>query len=127
MNVNVRLYDNGVTGDRYTAVFAGDYAKLMEEFVYLSMNAYPFDPQGMGQHGFSDELIDEPNHSHLGKRIEFEELPEDCKKLVALECVGLYNLSPDYCLQCANETAYNLEGTATESELTYCTHCGAEY
>ena len=29
---------------------------------------YPFHPQGIGQHGESNEPIDQPSYKHLGKR-----------------------------------------------------------
>ena len=40
----------------------------------LCMNAAPFHPQGFGQSGTCTE------GRHLGKRISFQQLPEDCKK-----------------------------------------------
>ncbi len=77
----IRCYDNGgETYDRYTVLFTKK--RVAGQFMYLGMNATPFHPQGFGQHGFSDDLIDRPSYSHLGKRIQFEDLPEDCKKAV---------------------------------------------
>jgi hypothetical protein len=90
----IRCYDNqGETADRYTVVFTGHYRKSQrDDFVYVGMNAYPFDPQGIGQHGFSDSLIDRPTYSHLGKKITFQDLPKDCKKAVLLDYKGIWNI-----------------------------------
>ncbi len=78
--------------DRYTVVFTGRYRDLPHgEFMYLAMNAHPFHPQGIGQHGYSQTQIDANKagwppamggYNHLGKRIPFDELPDDCKRLV---------------------------------------------
>jgi hypothetical protein len=40
------------------------------------MSSIPFHPQGFGQYS-TCQL-----GRHLGKRIDFEDLPEDCQKLV---------------------------------------------
>jgi hypothetical protein len=45
-------------------------------FQSVSMNQEPFHPMGIGQHGAAM-----PGR-HLGKRIVFNQLPEDCQKLV---------------------------------------------
>jgi len=69
--MKVKVYDNGgATCDRYTVI-------LNAQGDYVAMSSNPFDPQGFGQHGEGCG----PG-KHLGKRIKFEELPEDCKKLV---------------------------------------------
>jgi hypothetical protein len=78
----VRCYDNGgETADRYTVVFTGRRAKA-NYYPYLGMSAYPFHPQGIGQHGEGKYFVDWPTYGHLGKKIKFSELPEDCQKLV---------------------------------------------
>jgi hypothetical protein len=46
------------------------------------MSGAPFHPQGFGQHGESETIIDRPTYGHLGKKITFADLPEDCQKLV---------------------------------------------
>lgn len=75
---NVRIYDNGgKTLDRYTAV----YMHLIENknaklFSARGMSENPFHPQGFGCWTSA-----QPG-KHLGKRIEFEELPKDCQQLV---------------------------------------------
>lgn len=87
----VRIYDNGgETADRYTVVFTkkrmnkGCFAPPYHrgQFLYIGMGGSPFHPQGFCQHGESQELIDRPTSSHLGKRIKFDDLPDDCKKVV---------------------------------------------
>jgi hypothetical protein len=83
----IRVYDNGgETCDRYTVVFMnradwGFTAKYIREtgrdfYPSLGMSSAPFHPQGFGQH--SECKVGK----HLGKRIPFTELPEDCRKLV---------------------------------------------
>ena len=78
----VRCYDNGgETLDRYTVVFTGRYRhKTGGEFWHLGMNSQPF--HGIGQHGQSDTQIDYPAYAHLGRKIAFGDLPEDCRRLV---------------------------------------------
>lgn len=77
----VRVYDNGgKTLDRYTVVFTGRYKKRVGEFIYLGMSTQPFSPVGFGQHGGSDTLIDRPGYAHLGKKISFSDLPDDCQR-----------------------------------------------
>jgi len=86
----IRCYDDPHTADRYTVVFTkkrvnkGCFPRPHHrgQFWYLGMSSMPFHPQGIGMHGESDELIDRPTYSHLGKRIKFENLPEDCQKFV---------------------------------------------
>ena len=80
----VRVYDNdGKTFDRYTVVFTGKYRRNRDEdFVHLGMNAEPFAPQGFGQHGFSNTMIDKPTYAHLGRKIDFKDLPEKCQEAV---------------------------------------------
>ena len=73
----IRCYDNqGKSFDRYTVVYTGRYRKCpRDQFRYIGMSAHPFHPQGFGQHGASDDLIDKPTYSHLGKKITFKQLP----------------------------------------------------
>lgn len=77
----IRCYDKPDVGDRFTVVFTGHY-KGRNGCDYLGMSERPFHPQGIGQHGWSESIIDKPQYSHLGKKITFNDLPEDCKKLV---------------------------------------------
>jgi len=98
---NVRCYDNGgETADRYTVVFTGNYRRK-GNFQYVGMNAAPFHPQGIGQHGESPRQIDTNKSGfapamgrkcHLGRRIPFADLPADCKLLVIQDYRSLWNL-----------------------------------
>jgi len=95
----VRLYDNGGPDkeggsiDRYTAVFTGNYrSKTGGEFIYIGMNGAPFHPQGVCQHGSHSDQIDCPRHSHLGKKISFHDLPQDCKIAVLADYLDLWDL-----------------------------------
>lgn len=71
--------DGGKSIDRYTVYYSDrkawgyDGGKL---WPCVAMNAVPFHPQGFGQH--SSGMLGR----HNGKRIPFEDLPEDCQKLV---------------------------------------------
>ena len=97
----VHCYDNGGTDkpggsvDRYTVVFTGNYRKKTDgESLYLGMSGEPFHPQGFGQHGSHDRRIDLPVPRHLGKRIGFLDLPEDCQILVLSDYLDLWDLVP---------------------------------
>lgn len=93
----IKIFDNGgKTYDRYTCIFTKKSIISKEDrkyygtrFMFVGMSEDPFHPLGFGQHG---EL--EPQHigSHLGKRIKFEDLPEDCKKLVIQDYKDLWDL-----------------------------------
>ena len=92
----VRCYDNGGKSiDRYTVVFTQTSKfdpMLRGGCVYLSMSAAPFHPQGFGQHGESHTIIDRPTYGHLGKRISFQELPEDCQRLVLTDYQAFWGI-----------------------------------
>jgi hypothetical protein len=88
MKNKIHCYDNnGETFDRYTVVFLD---KIDGEYIYLAMSENPANPLGFCQHGFSPRLIDEPKHMHLGKRISFDDLPEDCRKQVLNDLSLIY-------------------------------------
>lgn len=53
------------------------------------MSSMPFHPQGFGQHG---EIEDPRGGKHLGKRIKFAELPEDCQKLVVSDYKDIWSI-----------------------------------
>jgi hypothetical protein len=90
----VRIYDNGgETADRYTVVFTGRYRdKTMGEFWSLGMSGAPFHPQGVGMHSTHPRQIDYPTYGHLGKKISFVDLPEDCQRLVFSDYRYLWDL-----------------------------------
>jgi len=94
----IRCYDNGGRSiDRYTVIFTGHYThKTGHAFWYLAMNSEPFHPLGFGQHGESNYTpIDRPRYSHLGKKIKFEDLPEDCQKLVKQDYLYLWDFTDE--------------------------------
>jgi len=75
---NLRIYDNGgKTFDRYTVIYMDQPER--HGYACLGMSEHPFHPQGFGQHG-----IAQPGR-HLGRRIQFDQLPDDCQKLVQQE------------------------------------------
>lgn len=99
----IRCYDNGgSTLDRYTVVFTGRYAGKARSWVqFVSMSALPYHPQGIGQHGEMDHQIDTNRFGfapaigrtcHLGRRIIFQDLPNDCKCLVISDYQELWGL-----------------------------------
>jgi hypothetical protein len=90
----VRCYDNGgASFDRYTVVFTGRYThKTGGSFWYVGMSSSPFNPQGFGQHGEHRNPIDRPAYGHLGKKIKFTDLPDDCQKLVLETYTDLWDL-----------------------------------
>ena len=105
----IRCYDNGgmegnqknrETGDkmgtldRYTVVFTGSYThNTGRSSWYVGMNAAPFHPQGIGMHGESQKgPIDRPSYGHLGKKIKFNDLPEDCQRMVIDTYIRLWDL-----------------------------------
>lgn len=104
----VRIYDNGgpdVEGgsiDRYTVVFVGHYGQPPGRTNILAMNAAPFHPQGFGQHGEYETGFDTNNgwsipigrKNHLGTRIAFDVLPDDCKKLTVQDYEYYWDLRP---------------------------------
>lgn len=86
----VRCYDDGQSIDRYTVVFTGNYNRLRPDrggypggqHPFIGMSACPHMPQGVCMTDATDALIDRPTYSHLGKPIEFGELPEPCQGIV---------------------------------------------
>lgn len=107
----IRCYDNGGTEgkqknrmsgeelgtmDRYTVVFTGHYThKTGGQHWDLTMNCAPFHPQGIGMHGENRGPIDRPTSGHLGKRINFKDLPEQCQRLVIQDYKYLWDLDKD--------------------------------
>jgi hypothetical protein len=77
-----RIYDSQQYADRYTVCFRAVKVADKLWYPYLAMGATPFHPQGFCQHGDSPYKID---GKHLGKRISFDDLPLDCKKIIEQE------------------------------------------
>jgi hypothetical protein len=88
----IRCYDNnGESADRYTIVYTGNYKRISVcEFVGCSED--PFHPLGVGLHGESDQRIDYPSYSHLGKKVKFEDLPSKVQQLVISNYKENWNL-----------------------------------
>jgi hypothetical protein len=73
---NIQCYDNGgATADRYTVVYLNE-PERPGLFAARGMNDRPFHPQGIGMYCAA---MPGP---HLGQRIDFHDLPEDCQRLV---------------------------------------------
>jgi hypothetical protein len=79
-----RIYDDGgKTADRYTVVYR--VVRLSDGtryYPYTGMGCTPFAPTGICQHGEARTPIDRPSGKHLGKRIAFESLNEDCQRVI---------------------------------------------
>jgi|SRR3990167_122138 len=89
----IGIYDTGNDKfvDRYTVVYE-PYKEVDNTFVYsyVTMSADPFWPLGFCQHG-SDTcrpVASWGNNGGCGKVIRFEDLPEDCQKVV-IQDLGL--------------------------------------
>jgi len=94
----LRMYDNGgTTIDRYTIVFTGRYRHLTGGvFWHVGSSAAPFHPQGFYQHGEStDWQIDYPSYKHLGKRIQWKDLPEDVQKAALRDYKYLWSIGKE--------------------------------
>ena len=73
----IRCYDNGgKTADRYTVVYLDCPENAPGMYWSIGMDSSPFHPHGFGQHGAA--MLGR----HLGKRIRFADLPEDCRQCV---------------------------------------------
>ena len=68
--------DGGKSADRYTVVYLDAPERQPRTYLCLGMNHEPFHPQGIGMHSSAM-----PGR-HLGRRIPFATLPEDCRKAV---------------------------------------------
>lgn len=98
----VRVYDNGgETFDRYTVLFTGRYAgRPVGRTEYVGMSENPCHPQGFGQHGETEGVPDAPHgfapaigrKCHLGKRIAFTDLPDQCQRVVMSDYIDLWSL-----------------------------------
>ena len=97
----IRCYDNGGSDkkdgsyDRYTVIFTHAQSFYTKGyFPILAMSAHPYHPQGFGQHMEYRDPIDRPKYSHLGKKIPFTALPEDCKRVVIDDYTDYWRLKP---------------------------------
>lgn len=87
---DVQIYDNsGMTADRFTVAFPWDkrrefYGQKREVFAMIGMGETPFHPQGFCQH------CEGTIGPHLGKRISYVDLNDDCAKVIRRE-LAAYN------------------------------------
>ena len=104
----VRIYDNGGdTADRYTAVYTRRSERISPDgydrtYPYRAMSALPFHPQGIAMWGETrGSCADTMRRTwapaigkkcHLGTRIRFRDLPEDCQKLVVQDYKHLWDI-----------------------------------
>ncbi len=107
----VRVYDNGgETADRYTVIFTGRYNNIgnkpRSEFQYwhMCMSDDPFN--GVCQLEANDQQIEESDRptwpipvkmgakGDLGKRVQWHDLPELCKKAALHVYKELWDLYP---------------------------------
>lgn len=98
----VRCYDNdGKSADRYFVVYTGRLPKPYRGGCFgVSMNGKPFHPQyGISLHcEFSPSVnsdqtcYDSPKYGHIGSKINFKDLPEDCRLGVLLDYCGLWDV-----------------------------------
>lgn len=101
----IRVYDNGgKTCDRYFVCFTGRYSGSVRSKISVSMNCAPFHPQGICQHGESNQHYDVNDwnwapmigkKNHLGERISFDDLPIDCQKVVMRDYCEIWGLTLD--------------------------------
>lgn len=88
----IRCYDNeGQSLDQFTVVFTGNYAGR-DGCQYLMMSPEPTRPWGVGLHGWDRQPIDRPSYGHLGKRIQFADLPALCQKAVRADYRALWGI-----------------------------------
>ena len=96
----IRCYDNGEGS--YVAIFTGRYThKTSRQHWGVEMDAHPFHPQGVGLHFEYPYQVDAMDgkwppaigrKNHLGTRIQFDDLPADCQKLVMRDYLYLWDL-----------------------------------
>lgn len=75
---NLQIFDTGGPNfDRYTVIY--------EDGSYVSMSHNPLWPLGFCIHAGPEDIVIGP---HLGKRINFEDLPADCQTVVMADLKG---------------------------------------
>ena len=96
----LRCYDNGGESvDRYTIVFTGRYRHNTGGAQwYVASSGAPTHPQGCYQHGefqpgrSGNCGVDRPSYAHLGKRVQFADLPESVRNCVLSDYKYLWDL-----------------------------------
>lgn len=100
----IRVYDNlGDSFDRYTVIFTrADKIGYKGRVPMRVMSEYPYSPTGVGLWmDYDTHVIQECKNgwppaigrkNHLGLRIKFEALPEDCQKCVIADYMEVWQL-----------------------------------
>jgi len=85
------IRDNGgQTIDLYTVWFTGRYAgRERNTTEYVAMSATPFAPHGFCQHG----EISTSQYPKQGKKISFDDLPDDCKNVALWDYLCTWGLA----------------------------------
>ena len=92
----IRIYDNGgETMDRYIVIYTGNFPGRGGQCFFRGMSKAPCSPQGYGIMESQREIIDRPAYGHLGKPISFEDLPEECQKLVISDYKAFWSLEDE--------------------------------
>lgn len=122
----VRVYDNGgETFDRYTVLFTGRYAgRPVGRTEYVGMSENPCHPQGFGQHGEIEGVPDAQRgwppaigrKCHLGKRIAFTDLPDECQRVVMSDYIDLWNLHDRADIDSGNDESAFADHASIEAE-----------
>lgn len=73
--MNVRIYDDPRTIDRFTVVYL-DHPERAGLFAARAMSDHPFHPLGFCQ------CTQAKPGRHLGRRIAFDDLPADCQRVI---------------------------------------------
>lgn len=84
----ILAYDSPDYIDRYTVIYTKKSVGW-GRFTLVSMSGAPFHPQGFCQHS---EIESQRIGKHLGKRIKFADLPEDCQRVVIDEYKEIWGL-----------------------------------
>lgn len=86
---HIRCYDNGGEScDRYTVVFTRMGRKF--HYPYIGMSANPTHPQGVFSRGEAHGYIDRPKYAHLGKKVNFLDLPTKVQEIIVKEYMDMY-------------------------------------
>lgn len=94
--------NDGETLDRYSVILTRGSRWMNEgEIEIICMNAAPFWPQGIGMHTSVKVSTAPRSWRHLGKRIPFYDLPEDCQVLTMTDYMQAWRI-PFEILQAAN-------------------------